>query len=156
MSPATPLAALVRGQPRLPSYSLPSLAALAHAAYGGVLQASHQAAAERSTGPMCTGMRQQAAAPGRSSHSSHSSHSSKMAGQLSDDCGICLDRRCAVVLSSCQHALCLSCAQALVSMSQQQRAGTRTGADQVHRPLPCPFCRQPVAGFSHIATASQE
>lgn len=52
-------------------------------------------------------------------------------------CGVCLDKTVGVICSPCGHEFCMDCAGLLC---------VRT--PNVKQPVPCPFCRAPVSGFS--------
>jgi hypothetical protein len=52
-------------------------------------------------------------------------------------CGVCLDEGCTVVLTPCQHQLCVGCCRKLV--------------ESCRRPTSCPFCRQCIGGFKPVA-----
>lgn len=52
-------------------------------------------------------------------------------------CGVCLDKLGVVQASKCHHRLCADCAEQL---TQQQRL----------HPVPCPFCRCPIASFEPV------
>jgi hypothetical protein len=100
-----------------------------------------------------------AAAAAASSTSSTSGGGGYADSTASEDlCGVCLDAANALRISSCSHQLCIGCYRQLVKAAaaaaagsssrhhqQQQGQGRSTGCAS------CPFCRQPVTGFTYAS-----
>lgn len=75
------------------------------------------------------------------SHSPPSSNNLESSGTGADQiCHICMDRSVGVQVLGCNHDLCFQCARRLC-------------AGQDHALPQCPFCRQPINGFSSYTPA---
>ncbi|KAL8254798.1 hypothetical protein R6Q59_033019 [Mikania micrantha] len=69
------------------------------------------------------------------------------ASNCTDPCAVCLENKCTVAASGCQHELCTRCALYLCSTSNMSSAPNAPPGS-----IPCPLCRHGIVSFKKLTT----